>query len=279
MQCANAQKPDYPPTHGSLAAHRMITQSKVRVLLVDDQPANLVVLENVLADHDYELVRAGSGAEALRQLLLGEFAVVILDVLMPGLDGFETAKLIQQRAKSRMVPIIFLTAYQRNELDIIDGYAAGAVDFLSKPIDPIILQSKIAVFVKLFRQTEELHILNEALLNSQRELSESNGRLRDNNAMLDSFAYSISHDLRAPLRHALAFSSMLWESCQAQLSVEDQRRLHLVQDSVKRMSKMIDNLLGFCRACRSKYRKGQSIWRQLSEKFSSNCNLTSRDVR
>jgi signal transduction histidine kinase len=240
----------------------MENEGTARILLVDDQPDNLLVLEGILQSTEYQLVKAGSGTEALRHLLLEEYAVIVMDVLMPEMNGFETAKLIQQRAKSRLTPIIFLTAYSRNELDIAEGYTAGAVDFLSKPVDPIILRSKVAVFVQLFRQQAELQRLNDALTQSQRELSNANDQLeqavqtlRDNNLMLDSFAFSVSHDLRAPLRHADCFTSALSESCAAKLNDDEKRYLALVRNSVSRMSQMIEDLLSFCRANRAEIRK------------------------
>jgi CheY-like chemotaxis protein len=129
---------------------------RVNILLVDDQPNNLIALEAMLADLDVNPVRAESGTEALRRLLDQDFAVILLDVQMPGLDGFETANLIRKREKSRHTPIIFVTALSRNESNVFQGYSVGAVDYLFKPIVPEILRSKVQVFVELFRKTREL---------------------------------------------------------------------------------------------------------------------------
>jgi PAS domain S-box-containing protein len=129
---------------------------QVNILLVDDQPNNLIALEAMLADLDVNPVRAESGTEALRRLLDQDFAVILLDVQMPGLDGFETANLIRKREKSRHTPIIFVTALSRNESNVFQGYSVGAVDYLFKPIVPEILRSKVQVFVELFRKTREL---------------------------------------------------------------------------------------------------------------------------
>jgi PAS domain S-box-containing protein len=129
---------------------------RVNILLVDDQPNNLIALEAMLADLDVTSVRAESGTEALRRLLDQDFAVILLDVQMPGLDGFETADLIRKREKSRHTPIIFVTALSRNESNVFQGYSVGAVDYLFKPIVPEILRSKVQVFVELFRKTREL---------------------------------------------------------------------------------------------------------------------------
>ena len=121
------------------------------ILLVDDQPANLLALEAVLDDVGDDLVRAASGEEALRLLAGRDFAVVLLDVQMPGLDGFETAKLIRGADRSRHTPIIFLTAAERDEFPVAEAYPLGAVDYLVKPLVPDVLRAKVAVFVELFR--------------------------------------------------------------------------------------------------------------------------------
>src|ERR1700730_13555722 len=112
---------------------------KVNILLVDDQPNNLIALEAVLEGLGQNLVKANSGSEALKSLLNDQFAVILLDVLMPGMDGFETAALIRQREKTQRTPIIFLTAIGNSEIHMFKGYSVGAVDYLSKPIVPEIL--------------------------------------------------------------------------------------------------------------------------------------------
>ncbi|HLJ75682.1 MAG TPA: response regulator, partial [Thermoanaerobaculia bacterium] len=127
---------------------------KVSILLVDDQPANLLALESILSDMDQNLVKAESGRAALRSLLTQEFAVILLDVQMPDLNGFETASLVRQRDKSRDTPIIFLTALSRNETNVFRGYELGAVDYIFKPFHPEVLKAKVSVFVELFRKRE-----------------------------------------------------------------------------------------------------------------------------
>jgi PAS domain S-box-containing protein len=156
-----------------------MTDERVNILLVDDQPNNLLALESILAESGENLVMAESGAAALRHLLQMDFAVVLLDVQMPDLDGFETANLIRSRDRSRDTPIIFLTALSRSETNVFRGYELGAVDYIFKPFDPVILRSKVNVFVELFRQREafkrqanELSRLskqNELILNAAAE--------------------------------------------------------------------------------------------------------------
>ena len=128
---------------------------RVKILLVDDQPANLVSLEAILEDLGQDLVKATSGTEALRQLLKDEFAVILMDVRMPGMDGLETAAVIRERERSRHTPILFVTAHKDDE-HLFRGYDAGAVDFLCKPINPLVLRSKVSVFVELRRKSELL---------------------------------------------------------------------------------------------------------------------------
>jgi len=128
---------------------------RVNILLVDDQPNNLLALESILGDTDQNLVRAESGRAALRALLEHEFAVILLDVQMPDLDGFETATLIRQRDKSRDTPIIFLTAINQSDVHVYRGYELGAVDYIFKPFNADVLRAKVSVFVELFRRREE----------------------------------------------------------------------------------------------------------------------------
>lgn len=139
-------------------------ESGVNILLVDDAPANLVSLEAILAVPGYSLVAVRSGEEALRVLnRRNDFAAIVMDVMMPGMDGFETARLIQQRESVKRIPIIFLTAAAAGGWSRFDAYAAGAVDFLIKPIAPVILKSKIAVFVELYRKNRELQAWGDKL--------------------------------------------------------------------------------------------------------------------
>jgi CheY-like chemotaxis protein len=140
--------------------------TKARILLVDDRHENLVALEAILSSLNQTLVTVKSGEEALKALLVDEFAVILLDVVMPGMDGFETASHIKRRPKTRDVPIIFLTAASAEPDHAFRGYAAGAVDYISKPFDPWVLRAKVAVFVELYAKNQQLQEQAE-LLRSQ----------------------------------------------------------------------------------------------------------------
>ena len=140
--------------------------ARAKLLLVDDRPENLLALEAILEPLDAELVRAMSGEEALRRLLHDEFAAILLDVQMPGMDGFQTAELIKQRERTKHVPILFLTAISKDAEHVFRGYSAGAVDYLMKPFDPLILRAKAAVFIELWQKTMEIR-RRDALLAEQ----------------------------------------------------------------------------------------------------------------
>ncbi|MFT2018785.1 two-component system response regulator [Streptomyces sp. 796.1] len=129
---------------------------KAKILLVDDRPENLLALEAILSALDQTLVRASSGEEALKALLTDDFAVILLDVQMPGMDGFETAAHIKRRERTRDIPIIFLTAINHGPHHTFRGYAAGAVDYISKPFDPWVLRAKVSVFVELYTKNCQL---------------------------------------------------------------------------------------------------------------------------
>jgi CheY-like chemotaxis protein len=129
---------------------------KAKILLVDDRPENLLALEAILSALDQTLVRAASGEEALKALLTDDFAVILLDVQMPGMDGFETAAHIKRRERTRDIPIIFLTAINHGPHHTFRGYAAGAVDYISKPFDPWVLRAKVSVFVELYMKNCQL---------------------------------------------------------------------------------------------------------------------------
>jgi CheY-like chemotaxis protein len=136
---------------------------KAKILLVDDRQENLLALEAILSSLDQTLVRARSGEEALKALLGEDFAVILLDVQMPGMDGYETASHIKRRERTKDIPIIFLTAIDKEQHHAFRGYAAGAVDFLAKPFDPWVLRAKVSVFVDLYAKNQQLRQQAEQL--------------------------------------------------------------------------------------------------------------------
>jgi PAS domain S-box-containing protein len=149
-----------PPTRTATIAEAMVTdiepiEDRAKVLVVDDDERNLLAITNVLEDVA-DVVVANSGEEALRQLLRTEFAVILLDVYMPGIDGYETAQIIRSREQTKRVPIVFLSAVNKESQHLIRGYSMGAVDYVFKPVEPVVIRSKVAVFVDLFMMTREI---------------------------------------------------------------------------------------------------------------------------
>src|SRR5215470_1396246 len=160
-------------------------QAPINILIVDDEPKNLTVLEAILDDPDYRLVRAASAEQALLALLADEFALLILDIRMPDVTGFELAHMIKARKKNANVPIIFLTAYYNEDQHIIEGYDTGAVDYLNKPVNPAILRSKVAIFAELHRKQRNLEDVNRALLAEVSSRRRAEEQLRELNSTLE----------------------------------------------------------------------------------------------
>jgi PAS domain S-box-containing protein len=187
---------DTSMTGGPAPLPTVVPDGRVNILIVDDEPANLKVLEVILDDPGYRLVRAGSANDALLALVAEDFGLLILDIRMPDMSGFELAHLIKQRKKSASVPIIFLTAFYNEDQDVAEGYGTGAVDYLHKPVNATILRSKVAVFVELHRKSRELAMANRALMLEVTERRRAEEQLRDLNESLDRRVTERSEALR-----------------------------------------------------------------------------------
>jgi len=243
---------------------------KSRILIVDDHDENLLALEAVLTEPHYELVRATSGRDALREALRGDFAVILLDVAMPGMDGYETAALMRERERSRDTPIIFLTANNRSDTHIFRGYSVGAVDYIFKPFSPDILKSKVSVFVELFQKREALKWQTAALQRAHDELEE---RVRERTAALaaaneverdlrtqaeqvnrlkDEFLATLSHELRTPLNAILGWTHLL------ALPTDDpkmtERAVTVIKNNAVAQSQIIEDILDVSRIIGGKLR-------------------------
>lgn len=235
---------------------------RVKILIVDDKKENLLSLQVILANRGYEFVEASSGKEALRILLKDQdFAIILMDVQMPLMDGFETAELIRQSEKLKHVPIIFLTANMDAPDYVFKGYQAGAVDYMIKPLSAEILQAKVMVFAELYKKNLELQIkeeetkrLNAAITAANKELAEQYAAmekqandLQVKNKELDAFTYISSHDLQEPLRKIQTFTNLILSSEFDNLSENGKQKFQRILYSANRMRQLIHSLLTFSR--------------------------------
>ena len=257
------------------------------------------MLETVLDDPGYRLVRADSGDEALLALMADEFAVLVLDVHMPGMTGFELAQMIKERKKTARIPIIFLTAYYNEDQHILEGYGSGAVDYLHKPVNPAVLRSKVAVFAELHRKSRALEAANRLLLaevaerrRAEERLSELNetldrrvtertselqaseARLRDANRRKDEFLATLAHELRnplAPVRNAVQLLQLQGPAdagrCSGPPSVIDRQ--------VRPMSRLIDDLMDVSRINQGRI----ELRRERGRRSTTCCRTRSRPCR
>jgi two-component system, sensor histidine kinase and response regulator len=215
------------------------------ILIVDDRPENLAALEAALAELGQGIVRATSGQQALEILLDREFAVILLDVRMPDMDGFETAGYIRKSKRSMLTPIIFVTAGEHQFGQVTKGYAVGAVDYIIKPFDEEILRSKVRVFIDLYLKGKHL------TLNAE-ELAHANAELRHAYQELEVLSYTVAHDLRAPLRAMAGFSRILREEYPGRpMDEAAQEYLLRIESGARQMDGLIQSLLAYCRVAGS----------------------------
>ena len=222
--------------------------SPARILVVDDRPENLLAIEAVLAPLGRSIVSVTSGAEALRRLLREDFAVVLMDVEMPGLDGFETAALIRARPRSATLPILFVTAEAREVGPMLKGYQQGAVDYLVKPIDPDVLRAKVGFFVELHERGERIR-LQEREIAERRRAEEANRRAAELERQIVGI---VGHDIRGPLSAILATAQV--QLRKPGVPAEQRRAFERIERSTERIQQIVGLLLDFTRA-----RVGQGI--------------------
>jgi light-regulated signal transduction histidine kinase (bacteriophytochrome) len=239
-----------------------IAEYPVKILIVDDKKENLLSLQIILADQGYEFVEASSGKDALRILLKNQdFAIILMDVQMPLMDGFETAELIRQSDRLKNVPIIFLTANMNSNEYIFKGYQSGAVDYMIKPLSPEILLAKVRIFTELFKKNMELRIkeeetnsLNSIILKANEELAAQYAaiekhadELKTKNDELQVFTYISSHDLQEPLRKIQTFSNIILTKEYPNMTENGRAKFERILYSTGRMRELIDSLLAFSR--------------------------------
>lgn len=224
----------------------------INILLVDDEQRNLDALEAILHDSTYRLLRATDADKALRLLLENDVAAIVLDIKMPGISGLELAELIKGTKKFRQIPIVFLTAYLVDDQDVLTGYGAGAVDYLTKPVNPQILRHKVSVFADLFRKTRALAELNQHLETRVQErtaeLEQSESALRVANKQKDLFLATLAHELRNPLAPLRTGLDVLLQQSEQSLTMT--RTLSAMNRQLEHMVRLIDDLLDVSRISR-----------------------------
>ena len=243
---------------------------RVNILIVDDRPENLLALEAILEPLDENVVRAHSGPDALRELLLRDFAVILLDVQMPGMNGLETAQYIKARERSKSIPILFLTAINKEESYVFKAYEVGAVDYLFKPFDPEILRSKVAVFVDLWRKQMQIVKQEERIRQSEKrelelrhrttlletearsaeELATVNNELQRRQFELERaitarsrFYASMSHELRTPINAVLGYSTLMLDGIYGSLNDKQREGLERTHRAAKHLLELVNDVL------------------------------------
>ena len=244
-----------------------VAASDIKILLVDDREDNLFSIAAILEEDKYNIVTANSGRAALKILLTQhDFSLILMDVQMPGLNGFETATIIYERDILKNIPIIFITAYSKDDDHIFKGYKMGGVDYIYKPINPDLLRVKVSVFVELYRKNLQLQLQKKKLLTVNRSLQkeiedrkisedkvqqlneqliQNNAHLKQMNEELDQFAYMASHDLQEPLRKIQMFSDKIL--LKKEQDDESEKYFSKIISASRRMQSLIKNLLEFSR--------------------------------
>ena len=236
------------------------SDERPRVLVVDDDERNLMAISTVLEDIT-EVVTARSGEEALRHLLKGEFAVILLDVYMPGMDGYETAQIIRNRDQTKRIPIVFLSAVNKETEHLMRGYAMGAVDYVFKPVDPLVLRSKVAVFVDLFAKTKEIERTarkeqalldanlraNSDRLRAERELRRAETQLFQAQKMdaIGKLTGGVAHDFNNLLAAVIGGLSLIER--RATLDTKQQKILSMTRHAAEQGTELVGRLLAFAR--------------------------------
>lgn len=229
--------------------------SEATVLIIDDSQANIFSIESLLAKDDRRFLTASNGKDGLKMALANNVDLIILDVQMPDMDGFEVARVLKSNKRTRDIAIIFASAEKNERASIMKGLEGGAIDYLLKPLDPELTKAKVDVLLQIQLQKKELIEKNESLERADAQIKQLNAELKKNldqlgviNKELESFSYSISHDLRSPLRTMIGYSQMLEEEYGDKLAEEGKKWIRTIAAKAARMNQLIDDLLEFSRA-------------------------------
>jgi two-component system, sensor histidine kinase and response regulator len=239
-------------------------EREVTVLIIDDKVSNINALETLLEKSGRKFLNATSGKAGLKLALDQSIDLIFLDVQMPEMNGFEVAQILKSNKRTRDIPIIFASAEMKERQSIMKGFDEGAVDYLSKPLDPELTKAKVSVLLKLQAQKKELMEKNHALELAETRIKNLNADLQTNllqmetmNNELESFSYSVSHDLRAPLRSIIGYSEILNRDYSDKLDTEGKRVLGIIQRNSNRMNTLIDDLLEFSKFGRKPLTKSE----------------------
>lgn len=243
---------------------------RVNLLMVDDRPENLLALEAILEPLGQTLIAAHSGDEALKCVLQHEFACILLDVQMPGMNGFDVAQIIKSRERSRYIPIIFLSAISKEDAYVFKGYSMGAVDYVFKPFNPDVLRSKVAVFVDLYLKQQQIVEQADLLADSQRrelelqhraellesearaaaQLTELNTQLRERQSELEQamgvrnrFYASMSHELRTPINAVIGYSTLMIDNIYGPLNDKQREGLERTLRAARHLLELVNDVL------------------------------------
>jgi len=239
---------------------RAAPRDRPAILVVDDTPANLVAMKALLSSLDIDVAVAPSGEDALRALLQRDFAIVLMDIQMPGLDGFKTTELMRQVERTRHTPIIFVTAIFTDDASEKRAYSLGAIDFITKPFDETTLKAKVAALVDHHRQRFVIERQAERLREKQREADLANAAraaAEAANRAKDDFLAMLSHELRAPLNSVLGSASLLGEH--PRLAPELTKYVDTITRAARAQSKLIDELLDVSAIVAGKLRIEKSV--------------------
>lgn len=234
----------------------MKNANKPQILIVDDLPENLISLESILEDFDIRIVQATSGIEALKLTLKEEFALVILDVQMPEMNGYETLELMRQRKKTRYLPVIFVSAIHQSDLHIIKGIETGAVDFIPKPVIPDILRGKVKIFLDIYNQRVRLDRLLRDMEEANLNLKAAKDKAEEATRVKSMFLANMSHEIRTPLNGVIGISRLLQKS---ELNADQQDLINIIAKSGENLMLIINDILDF-----SKIESGQVQFETIS---------------
>lgn len=234
------------------------------ILIIDDREANIYALEKLLEKPGRTFLQATDGKLGLKLALDHEIDLILLDVQMPEMDGFEVAQILQSNKRTKDIPIIFASAEKKERSSVMKGFEEGAVDYLSKPLDPELTKAKVSVLLKIQIQKKQLIEKNASLERAEAQIKLLNANLQQNlqqleaaNKELESFSYSVSHDLRAPLRSILGYAQVLEEDHADKLNQDARQVLSTIQQNAVRMNSLIDDLLEFSRLGKQELQKSE----------------------